>query len=161
MIRKYKKRLKKYIYEMLSAKRSEHSIALGFSIGSFFCILPTIGFTLWLFILISLIFKKINKLALFGSLVVWNPLLLFPIYYLAYKLGNLIYGTAPVVSYNVVFTYHIYNVSRRFLAGDLILAVIISVAGYFIVRVVMKKYKKQILKKLKINGKNLNKSINN
>ncbi len=148
MLDKYKKRLREYIYEMLIAKKSEHSIALGFAIGTFFCILPTLGFTIWLFILISLIFKRINKLALFGSLVVWNPFLLFPIYYLAYKLGNAIYGISPVINYNVVFTYHIYNISRRFLVGDIILATIISIMGYVVVRVVMKKYKKQILDKL-------------
>ena len=149
MNKNFKERLRDYFYIIFSAKKSEHSIALGFAIGTFFCILPTLGFTIWLFIVMSLIFKRVNKLALFGSLVVWNPLLLFPIYYFAYKLGNLIYGATPVVNYNVVFTYHIYNFSRRFLIGSVILAVTISIPIYFLTRFLMKKYKKQILKKLR------------
>jgi uncharacterized protein len=149
MKKNYKERLREYLYKILSTKGSEHSIALGFAVGTFFCILPTFGFTIWLLIILSLIFKRINKLALFGSLIVWNPFLLFPTYYLAYRLGNWIYRNSPVVDFKFTLSYQIYNLSRRFLIGDLILAVSISILSYFIIKIIMKKYKAKILKKLK------------
>ncbi len=144
-----KEKAKEYFYSIFSEEKSEHSIAFGFALGTFFCILPTFGFTIWLLIIISLIFKNINKVSLFSPLIVWNPLLLFPIYYLSYKLGNFIYSIYPVISYNIVFLSNIYNISRRFLVGNFILALAISIFSYFIIRIIIKMKKQSILEKLK------------
>ena len=141
--KRFSKKVKEHFREVLEIKTSTHSIALGFAIGTFISMLPTPGFNILLGFLIILIFKRINKFSLFGSLVLWNPLTLFPFYFLMYKLGNLMFSSAPVIRFNIVIMDQIYNFSRRFLIANIIIAIIMSIISYFVVRMVAEKYKKR------------------
>lgn len=141
--KRFSKKVKEHFREVLEIKTSTHSIALGFAIGTFISMLPTPGFNILLGFLIILIFKRINKFSLFGSLVLWNPLTLFPFYFLMYKLGNLMFSSAPVIRFNIVIIDQIYNFSRRFLIANIIIAIIMSIISYFVVRMVAEKYKKR------------------
>jgi uncharacterized protein (DUF2062 family) len=129
-----KKALKSYWHDVISIKTSPHSIAIGFAVGTFISILPTPGFNILLGLLAVFVYKGISKISLFGSMAVWNPITLFPIYLASYRIGDFLYGSVPVVRYNVVILDQIYNLSRRFLVGNVLLAVVVSVVGYFIVR---------------------------
>lgn len=143
MINKLKEKIKKHFHEVIRTKKSEHSVALGFAIGTFISILPTPGFNILLGLLVVLIFKKVNKFSLFISMAVWNTLTLIPIYWLSYKIGNLLFGSVPVVKYNIVILDQIYNFTRRYLVGNLILALIISPLCYFIVKGLIRLYRKK------------------
>ena len=131
-MKRFKDKLKIHLEEIIKTKTSSKSIALGIGIGTFISILPTPFLNILIGILILLIFKNISKISLFASMAFWNPLTLTPIYYLSYKIGGLIFGSLPVIKYNVIILDQIFNFSRRFLIGNLILAIIFSILFYII-----------------------------
>ncbi|NQV90839.1 DUF2062 domain-containing protein [Candidatus Woesearchaeota archaeon] len=133
---RFKKKLENYFNEVLRTKPEPHAVGLGFAVGTGISILPTPGINILLGFLILLIFKKLNKYTLFGSILFWNILTLSPIYYLSYKIGDFIFGKTNIVTYDITLLDHIYSFTRRFLVGDLILAVVISCLSYFLVKYV-------------------------
>ncbi len=144
MINKLKEKLKHHFHEVMKAQISEHSVALGFAIGTFINILlPIPGSNILTALFVILLFKKVNKLSLFVALVLWNAFTLAPIYLLSYKIGDLIFSTTPIVKYNVVILDQIYDFSRRYLIGNIIVAAIISPASYFIVKKIVKLYRER------------------
>ncbi|MBA3064624.1 DUF2062 domain-containing protein, partial [Candidatus Woesearchaeota archaeon] len=73
MTKKIIKKIKEHLSEIIRIKTSPHSIALGFAIGTFIAILPTLGFTYLIAIIVMLVYAKESKIALFGALLLWNP----------------------------------------------------------------------------------------
>ncbi len=140
MIRRFRSKLRKHFREVLKIKKTPQSIAMGFAIGTFLAILPTPGFSILLGFLLVLIFEKINKFSLIGAMAFWNPITLIPIYYISYHIGNFFMTDAPVVVYRFVLLNQLFRFTRRFLIGNLILAVFFSVLFYFIVFFLSKKY---------------------
>lgn len=120
-------------------KTSPHSIALGFSIGTLIGILPTPGFGFFIGLLVVLISEKINKVSLFAAILFWNPIVLTPIYFASYAIGDLFFGP-PVDRFKIEFFNKAYSFSRNYLVGNLILAVSISILSYFIVKWAAAKY---------------------
>ncbi|MBU1199541.1 MAG: DUF2062 domain-containing protein [Nanoarchaeota archaeon] len=147
MYKKLKDKIKHHFQEVMHVKTSPNSIALGFAIGAFIAILPTFGFGLLIGLLVILIFQKVNKFSMIIAFAVFNPLMLTPIYLLSYKLGYLLFGNASVVSFNIVLLDQIYHFSRRFLVGNLIIAIIISIPCYFLIRYLVWLYRKVKQKK--------------
>ena len=58
MVVKNSKKIREHFSEVIKIKRSPHSIALGFAVGTFLAILPTPGFSILLGLLIVLIYQK-------------------------------------------------------------------------------------------------------
>ncbi len=140
---RWKNKLVEYIKEVLQPKHTPHSIALGFAIGTFIGILPLPGIHLLLAALIALTYKKVNKLAIFIGIFFWNPITLPVIYYLSYKIGDLLFASTPVVDYEFSFLEQIYHITRRFLLGNVILAVGASIISYFLVRKGVQEYQQK------------------
>jgi uncharacterized protein len=133
LIKKTRKYFEKHLDLIFQTKSSPHSIALGFALGTFIGILPTPGISLLLAIIIIFIFKRISKYSLIGAILLWNPLVQSPIYALSYKLGKLIYRNRPIVEYQVTIYKQVYEYTLRYLTGNLILAITISILCYFLV----------------------------
>lgn len=150
MLKKLIKKIKHHFTEVIKLKKSPHSIALGFAIGTFIAIFPTLGLSIILALIIIAIYPKLNKFTLLGALIVWNPLVTAPIHLLGYKLGTLIFGSTPVIKFNVVVINNLYNFSRRFLLGVFILSLIISVLSYFIVKGIAQYYQNKKIKNKKL-----------
>ena len=140
MITKLKEKIKHHFQEVMKVKTSPHSIALGFAIGTLIAILPTFGLGILIGVLVVLIFEKVNKFSLLLSFVVFNTFTMIPLYLLSYKIGDLIFGSSPVSKYNIVILNQIYNFSRRYLIGNLIVAIVISTISYFIVKKIVLLY---------------------
>jgi len=133
MTKKIIKKLKEHFKEVLGIKTSPHSIVLGFAIGTFIAILPTLGFTYLIATIVMLVYAKESKIALFGALLIWNPFVLFPIYTLSYRLGDFILSGFPEVYPLQVIGQFRYT-TLRFLIGNFIIAMLFSVTSYFILR---------------------------
>ena len=73
----------------LSGHSSDHEIALGFTVGTAISILPTPGFNLLLGALFIAVYPRVNKLAVFGAMAVYNPVFMIPFYWASYQLGAL------------------------------------------------------------------------
>jgi len=142
VVKKYKEKLAHHFAEVLKSKTSPHSIALGFAIGTFISVLPTPGLNIIIGLLIIAILENINKLALFGAYVIWNPFVLVPIYAHSYGLGNMLLGSLPYATFNFVLWDTLYNFTIRFLLGNFIIAVFLSIASYGVVRLLLYIFRK-------------------
>ena len=140
--RRIKEKVKYHFHEVMKTKRSPHSIAMGFAIGTLINVLPTPGFNVLITIIIMLIFKKLNKYSLLAAIVFWNPLTMSIIYFLSYGIGDLIFGHTPIINYNISHIQQIYEVSRRYLVGNIIVATIFTLTSYFLVKFVVIEYRK-------------------
>jgi len=143
MIKKYYKKLKRHMNEVLKIKTSPESIASGFAIGTFFGIFPTFGLELLIIPLIILLFKKISKISLGIAYVLFNPILTFPIYILSYSIGNHLLSDAPAVLLKWEFLGNVITYTRRFFLGSLIVAMVISPITYFVIFYLSRKYQKE------------------
>ena len=140
MIQSFKKNLINHINEIIKTKPTPHAIALGFATGSFISILPTPGLNFAIGFLILIIFKRLNKYSLFLALIFWNTLTLAPIYLLSYKIGDILFSTAQLVTLELSLLDRVYIFTRRFLVGNIILAIAIPTILYFLIKKIAKNY---------------------
>lgn len=89
-----------------------------------------------------MVWKHINKYALFVALAFWNPVTLVPIYMLGTYIGDFFFGSVPVVEIEVDLIYRIYHLTRRLLIGNAILSVILGTAAYPITKKLVFIYRK-------------------
>ena len=143
MFKNYKNKIKKHFEEVIRIKTSPYSIALGFAIGTAIAVLPTFGLGVFIGLLVVLIFKKISKISMFAAFAVWNPLVLFSLYGLAYKMGDFLLTGIPNKIYSFWLWNQLFNYSRRFLVGNLILTILITEASYIVAYLIAKKYYKK------------------
>jgi len=126
-------KLKTHFKGVLRIKSSPHSIAMGFALGTLIAILPTFGLGIFIGLGIILIFKKISKISMMVSFIIWNPVVLFFMYGLSYTIGDFLFIGSPIKTYELEILNKLFVYSRRFLIGNLILAVSLSMVCYFIV----------------------------
>jgi len=146
-MKRLKEKIKEHFQEVLKIKKSPKSIAIGFTIGTFFGIAPTFGVEAILIILIILIFKKVSKLALLAAYVIWNPIVTIPLYALGYKIGDFLLKS-PIKYYKVEYLGEIFFYSKRVILGTAILAILISIISYLIVLHFTEKYQRKLEKDL-------------
>jgi uncharacterized protein len=142
---KLKERIKNHFHEILRTKKTPNAIAIGFSIGTFIAILPTPGFNILLGLLIIFFSKKVSKYALFIAIAFWNPLITAPLYYLSYKLGNLIFQINDPISLTTLLT-SFKSISLRFMVGNLIIAFLVSIISYITLYYICNKIKEKKFK---------------
>lgn len=142
-MRKTTQKLKKYFHDVIKIKTSPHSIAFGFALGSFIAILPTPGFSVLVGLVLIFLFKSISKLSMFVSFAFWNPIFQIPIYLLSWRIGNFMFRNESVESYSFVLLDQFFYYTRRYLIGNFIIAVAISVSSYYIIRFAAEKYQKK------------------
>ena len=136
------KRLGPMIHQPGLWSLNRHSAALGLAIGFFFSWIP-IPFQMVPSALIAVLLGANLPLALAG---VWvsNPITMPPMFYFAYRLGLKILDRAPLkFSFELSFDWlysSFFTLLPPMLLGCLILAVIQSIASYFIVRCLWKHY---------------------
>jgi uncharacterized protein len=129
--------IKERLKAALSGRSSDHEIALGFSVGTAISILPTPGFNLLLGALFVAVYPRVNKLAVFGAIAVYNPIVMIPFYWASYKVGSLVFASDPTLHYDVVILDQAYDFTRRYLFGNVIVTVITSAMTYPLVRKVV------------------------
>lgn len=151
-IKNYREKLKKHFKEVIEIKDSPQSIALGFAIGTAIAVLPTFGFGALVGLGIILIFKRVSKVSLFASFLVWNPFVLGFLIPLEYGIGNFLLGGNPILTYNLEFLEILTNYSKKYLLGNLIITFVASSVSYALIYVLadrnQERYKKLIQKPL-------------
>jgi uncharacterized protein (DUF2062 family) len=142
-ISKIRHKLISYSKEILKSNGNPESIAMGFSLGTLIAILPTPGFGIFLALFIALFFKKINKIAIVASFTLWNPLILAPIYWFSYELGDLFYTPDPSIKFDLAIFDQLYHYSGKFILGNATIALIMSTMGYVVIYTLVQKYLKK------------------
>ncbi len=142
-IRRIKQKIKKHYHAVLEIKTTPNEIALGFAAGTGIALLPTFGLGFLIGLVIVLIFKNVNKLSMLVAFAFWNPLVLIPITTLSYFVGDIILDDVPVTRFRFELLNQFYTYSLRYLIGNLIITIILTVVSYSIVFYLVKKYQKK------------------
>lgn len=120
--------------EIVSSFRSDHTphqIASSFALGTFITMLPTLGVGLLLFVVIAYLLEWVNKMALFASVLVFNPVVKWGVYLLSFSLGVLLLGPVEGVAVGEVPSLDAgTEIVARLLIGNLILAVVATIGAY-------------------------------
>jgi uncharacterized protein (DUF2062 family) len=139
----FKDKIRFHFHEISMPHTSEHSIGLGFSIGTFISILPLPFINILLAILAMLIIRQLNKFALLGAMVFWNALTLSPFVFLSYKIGSLFFKDHQTIKFSIPILNTAYNFALHYLIGNMILAIVTSICSYFIIIRIVRYYRKR------------------
>lgn len=128
---RYVSRVRAELHSSLTEDYTPHQVAASFALGTFITMLPTLGTGLILFFVLAYLFDWINKIALFASVLVFNPVVKWGVYALSLALGFALLG--PVEGVSITDTPALGDGSAiviRLLVGNTILAIIATVVAY-------------------------------
>lgn len=143
---RYVSRIRAEVHDSLTEDYTPHQVAASFAVGTFITMLPTLGTGLVLFVVLVYLFDWINKIALFASVLVFNPVVKWGVYALSLALGFALLG--PVEGVGITDTPSLGDgnaIVVRLLVGNTILAVIATVVAYIAVHRVASAYYAQEL----------------
>ena len=129
-VRQVIQRAKSELHRSFTEEYTPKQTAGSFSIGVFITMLPTLGTGLILFFVLAWAVNRINRIALFASVIVFNPVVKWGVYGSSFALGTTILGPVPGVSPTAVSLSAGPEIVIRLLVGNLILAVIATVIAY-------------------------------
>ena len=105
-------------------------VAGSFALGVFITMLPTLGVGLVVFAVLSYLFDRINKIALFASVLVLNPVVKWGVYAASISLGFFLLGPVEGFDGGAITLDDGWNVLLRLWVGNLILAAIATAIAY-------------------------------
>jgi uncharacterized protein (DUF2062 family) len=132
-LRRYADRVRAELHRSLTDDYTPHRVASSFALGTFVTMLPTLGSGLLVLSALAYLSDWLNKVAMFASVVVFNPVVKWGVYALSIALGFTLLGSVEGVSIS----------SRpgfgdgpaivvRLLLGNTILAVIATAGAYVV-----------------------------
>ncbi len=125
-------RVKAELQRSFAEEYSSRETAGSFSLGVFITMLPTLGTGLIVFVILAWLFDRVNKVALFASVVVFNPVVKWGVYAASFALGVAILGPVPGATPAEISLAAGPEIVVRLLVGNLILAVVAAVPSYVI-----------------------------
>ncbi|MBF0479154.1 MAG: DUF2062 domain-containing protein [Candidatus Omnitrophica bacterium] len=129
---------------ILQLNNSSQEIALGVALGVFISILPLYGFHTILVIIVAILIKPVNKIAiLIGTN--FSSILTFPfITWAGYSVGRGILGSQyPVLNWEIFrhFSYKVFfHLYYPLFVGSMLIAILAGVLFYFLILWVISKY---------------------
>lgn len=118
------------LHRSLVDDHSPENVARSFSVGAFITMLPTLGTGLGLFVVMIYLFNWVNKIALFASVLVFNPIVKWGVYAASFSLGVFLLGPIEGISTTDVSLSAGGPILLRLIVGNLILAVFAAVLAY-------------------------------
>ena len=115
-----------------SVTHPPHLTGVSFALGLFVLALPNLGVGLVVLAAIGYHFHWANPLALSAAAIVLNPLVKGGVFVASFVLGSMVLGSVPGVSDGDVSLFAGVHVVVRLLVGNLIIAVVLAVVGYFL-----------------------------
>ncbi|MFW6321217.1 MAG: DUF2062 domain-containing protein, partial [Halohasta sp.] len=129
-LRRYVRRIRNGVRASFSEEYTPREVAGSFALGVFITMLPTLGTGLLAFAALSYLFVRINKVALFASVLVLNPAVKSGVYAASLTLGVVVLGPVDGVSPSTLGLSAGRDVVVRLLVGNLLLAAVATVIGY-------------------------------
>jgi uncharacterized protein (DUF2062 family) len=130
---RYVDRIREDLRDAFAEDHTPRETAWSFAFGTFVTMLPTFGVGLLLFAAVTYVFDRVNPAALVASVLVYNPVVKWGVYVASFSLGLLLLGPIEGVSTVNVSLDSGRDVTARLLVGNLLLAVLATVAGYLVV----------------------------
>jgi len=116
-------------------RHTPEEIAGSFAVGTFVTALPTLGTGLAVLAAIAYVSEKVNRIALFAAVLVFNPAVKSGVYAASFTVGVSILGPVEGVSLEGISPATAGpSALARLLLGNLLLAVALTVPSYFAVR---------------------------
>lgn len=135
-----KSKIREFIHRFKQLNGDPHYVALGMAIGVFVSITPTIPFHTLIALAIAFVCRASKAAAAIG---VWfsNPVTIPAFYYGSYKVGTLTLGISPPFNSGPIHFSELLDLGLELTAamviGGVIIAVVPSIAAYWITRRIM------------------------
>lgn len=127
----YTNRIRRELRSSLTEDSTPHEVAASFSIGTFITMLPTLGTGLFVMAVLVYLSEWFNKIALFGSVVVFNPFVKSGVYAASVMLGFALLGPVDGVGLgDSPSPSDGTGILLRLLVGNTILAVVAALLAY-------------------------------
>lgn len=137
----YGARIRTELRRAFSEDHTPRETARSFAVGTFITMLPTLGAGLLAFLAIAYVFDSVSKIALFASVLVFNPIVKWGVYASSFVLGVVLLGPVEGVSAADVSLSAGPEIVVRLLVGNLILAVVATGISYAIVHRLAVRYR--------------------
>ena len=133
-IGKYVKRVEKALRDAVEEDHTPQETAFTAAFATFVALLPTFGLGILFFLVLFKFFKRLNKVAVFGTVIVFNPFVLYTFYALSYSLGRLLVRYPPLEeTFELALRTRAFEAVKTFMAGNIIIASTVSLIVYFFV----------------------------
>ncbi len=132
-IGEYLERIREELRKTFAEEHTSRELAGSFALGAFITMLPTLGVGLLVFVVIAFVVDRVSKIALFASVVVFNPVVKWGVYVVSFTLGVLLLGPVEGVGMGDVSLSAGPEIVTRLVVGNLILAVIATAISYVVV----------------------------
>ena len=142
----YITRVRATIRASLTEDYTPHQVASSFAVGTFICMLPTLGVGFAVFVVLSFLFRSLNKLALFASAAIFNPALKSAVWVVSLAIGFVVLG--PVDGFAIGDVPTLADGSAivlRLVFGSFVLAVPTAIVAYVVMyRIVLAYDRRQL-----------------
>ncbi|WP_082222489.1 DUF2062 domain-containing protein [Halorubrum halophilum] len=136
-------RARSELHRSFTEEHSSRETAGSFSLGVFITMLPTLGTGLIAFVVLAWAVSRINRIAMFASVIVFNPVVKWGVYGTSFALGTAILGPVPGVSPSSVSLTAGPAIVARLIVGNLILAVVAAAASYLVAHRIVVAYERR------------------
>lgn len=131
---RYRSEVRSRLEVAFAGEHSAQQVARSFAVGVFITALPTFGVGVLVFGVIAALSESVSKLALVASVVVLNPVAKWGVYAASFWLGVQLLGPPADITVSTVTSISFSaapEIVVRLLLGNLIIAVVFTVVGYF------------------------------
>jgi len=132
-IGKYWEKAKSEIVDSIREDYTPHETAFSFALGTFIVLIPTSAMGLFILGAIAVTFERINRIALFSTALVFNPVVNMAFYSLSYFTGSLIFWISTIPDLDLFSLTQTFTLSQNLILGSIITALPISLVSYLIV----------------------------
>ncbi|MDX9745053.1 MAG: DUF2062 domain-containing protein [Syntrophales bacterium] len=131
-----KKYLLRFYNRFISLRGEPKNIAMGFAMGVFIGVTPTIPFHTSLLVVLGLASRQNITSAYIGAWAISNPLTIAPFYFLQYRIGKYLLGlegkSLVLKDYSIMSLMNFgWDVTLPLLTGGIIMAPFFAVPAYF------------------------------
>lgn len=131
-VRRLLREVRQEIHDALRETHTPRQVAASFALGVFITALPTLGTGVLVFFLIAYLFTNISRIALFASVIVLNPIVKWGVYGTSFWLGSELLGPVSGITVEEISISAGPQIVERLLVGNIILALVFTVTGYFL-----------------------------
>lgn len=139
----YRDRIRGELDRAISEDHTPHEIAGSFAFGTFITMLPTLGSGLLVLAAAAAVVDRISRVALFASVLVFNPAMKWGVYGSSFWLGTVMLGPVADDTLTEVSFAAGPDVIARLLLGNLILAVVAAMLGYVLMLRLVHQYRRR------------------
>lgn len=128
-IRSYIRDSRQTVAEGFTGTHTPRMTAASFALGAFIVLMPTSGTGLFILAAIALAVSQVNRVALFSTAIVFNPLVNLAFYAVSYLAGGVVLGK-EMFSLTSVSLQQLMSFSASMLVGSLLVATTVSAVSY-------------------------------